>query len=1126
MRRLLVPALIAVLILTAGIFLKGSITQPSIGNWLAPVSMTAARSGAASALLQDGRILITGGDDGSGPVASAEVFDTTGSFVAIAPMGMARSAHSATVLIDGRVLVAGGSTGAAATNAAEIFNPATNAWSPVAGGMIQARSNHTASLLADGRVLFAGGDNAGAPTASLEIFNPVTNSFSSAGTTTSSRTSFASAVLSDGRVILIGGSNGTAPLASTEIFDPTTNLVAAGPALSTPRMAHSATTLIDGRVLVVGGTTVITNPDGSTTPTDLGSAEIYDPATGSFSVSASSLAAPRRDHAAFLLPNNASVLIVGGTSAGNEVGTAEMFVPSTGTFAATGSPSVARQHATGTPLSLDGIFFLAGGSNSTGALSSAELYGFAMVKTDAKDYAPGSIVTITGSGWKPGETVTLTLVESPLFDTHPVLTAVADAQGNIFNNQFSPDLHDVGIRFYLTATGSQSQAQTTFTDNLKIAVSRDTPTATSISEVTGSNFTVTFAIKNASNGGDSSYNISGNWTLTKSGNITTVDATSGSFTNLASSSPTGALLTFHFKAPATAETGDTITLTSNMTTPSCTPAGGNVCTDNAAYTVGIFAPPTISKSFSPSSITVGGTSTLTFTLSNANATTLTSAAFSDPLPAGVQVAASPSASNTCGSTFAPTAGATTITFTGGNIAANASCILSVNVTATTAGSKNNTTNTVTATATGGFGLTGNTASSTLTVTATVPTTLVLNSVSPNSVAFGSSGPVTFTATLTRNDTSAGVVGATVNFTVDGAAVGSAVTGTGGVATFTTYNPSALSVTTHNVASSFSAATISGTQFGASTSGTLLLTVGKATPMITWANPADITYGTPLSATQLNATASVPGNFVYTPATGTVLNAGTGQTLHVSFTPTDTTSYTTASKDVTINVNRRDATWTTNPAGKTYGDSDPAPLTTGSGSNFVTADGVTATYSRAPGETVLGGPYHITATLAPSGVLSNYIITNAGASFTINARPATWTTNPASKTYGDSDPTSLTTGSGSNFVTADGVTATYSRAPGETVLGGPYHITATLAPSGVLSNYIITNAGASFTINARPATWTTNPASKTYGESDPTPLTTGSGSNFVAADGVTATYSRAPGETVLGGPYHITTALAH
>ena len=79
-----------------------------------------------------------------------------------------------------------------------------------------------------------------------------------------------------------------------------------------------------------------------------------------------------------------------------------------------------------------------------------------------------------------------------------------------------------------------------------------------------------------------------------------------------------------------------------------------------------------------------------------------------------------------------------------------------------------------------------------------------------------------------------------------------------------------------------------------------INVQKATPTITWSSPVNITYGTALSGTQLNAVASVPGTFVYTPAEGTVLSAGT-QTLHVDFTPDDTEKYTTASKDVTINV---------------------------------------------------------------------------------------------------------------------------------------------------------------------------------------------------------------------------------
>ena len=79
--------------------------------------------------------------------------------------------------------------------------------------------------------------------------------------------------------------------------------------------------------------------------------------------------------------------------------------------------------------------------------------------------------------------------------------------------------------------------------------------------------------------------------------------------------------------------------------------------------------------------------------------------------------------------------------------------------------------------------------------------------------------------------------------------------------------------------------------------TVTINVLKATPTITWSTPADITYGTALSATQLNATANVPGTFVYSPAAGTVLTPGAAQTLSVTFTPTDAANYTTATTTV-------------------------------------------------------------------------------------------------------------------------------------------------------------------------------------------------------------------------------------
>ena len=141
-----------------------------------------------------------------------------------------------------------------------------------------------------------------------------------------------------------------------------------------------------------------------------------------------------------------------------------------------------------------------------------------------------------------------------------------------------------------------------------------------------------------------------------------------------------------------------------------------------------------------------------------------------------------------------------------------------------------------------------------------------------------------------------------------------------------------------------------------------------------ANPADITYGTALDATQLNATASVPGSFVYTPVAGTVLNAGNGQTLKVDFTPTDTTDYNTATKTVQINVLKATPTitWAT-PAAITYGTALSATQL-----NAITQPLVAGTFAGTPaipgsGGQILGaGPHTITATFTPTDA-ANYTL---------------------------------------------------------------------------------------------------------------------------------------------------------
>jgi len=81
-----------------------------------------------------------------------------------------------------------------------------------------------------------------------------------------------------------------------------------------------------------------------------------------------------------------------------------------------------------------------------------------------------------------------------------------------------------------------------------------------------------------------------------------------------------------------------------------------------------------------------------------------------------------------------------------------------------------------------------------------------------------------------------------------------------------------------------------TNYGAVNGTTVLISVTKATPTITWSKPAAITYGTPLGVMQLNASATTTGAFAYSPPGGTVLKAGANQSLSVNFTPSDAVNY--------------------------------------------------------------------------------------------------------------------------------------------------------------------------------------------------------------------------------------------
>jgi len=185
-------------------------------------------------------------------------------------------------------------------------------------------------------------------------------------------------------------------------------------------------------------------------------------------------------------------------------------------------------------------------------------------------------------------------------------------------------------------------------------------------------------------------------------------------------------------------------------------------------------------------------------------------------------------------------------------------------------------------------------------------------------------------------------------------------------------------------------------------------VNKTTPTISWAIPAAISYGTALSATQLNASSTVDGTFVYTPAAGTVLSAGS-QNLSVTFTPTDSGDYTTATATVTLMVNKATAAIKLgNPAAISYGTALSATQLNASS----TVDG-TYVYTPAAGMVLGVGTQTLSVTLTPTDG-TDYNTATSTVQLTVNKTTAAITLGNLSQTYTGSPLTATATTSPSGL----------------------------------------------------------------------------------------------------------------